>query len=387
LSETGSTNVLTSSGRVAGWAIYLAMSWTWCIGMFMPVLIMRELGFAGVVTFGIPNIIGSILMGWLIVSPQQSRKLVHEHRTACVWFSLVTIVYHAFFAAWIIRRIDGPAAGFQAVVVFVIFWIMLKWKGGGDFLATSLALAISIAVMALGFVRGDLPYVAHPVQGTRLAAIDNLWLAPAWTLGFLCCPWLDLTFHSARQHMSRIESRIAFAIGFGVLFAGVLLLTVAYSGWLTIGLDRLKYPRLAGILSTYFIVQSCLTCALHAGQIAHVEKKLPMRQFFGFSALLVMAVVLGIYDRPDLQYNGIALGEIVYRAFMGFYGLVVPAYVWVRLVPPRRSMLRVWMVVVVAAPLYWLGFAGEMMGFILPGVFIVIVAKFLPENAPRKRGG
>ena len=26
------------------WAIYLGMSWTWCIGMFLPVLLIRDFG-------------------------------------------------------------------------------------------------------------------------------------------------------------------------------------------------------------------------------------------------------------------------------------------------------------------------------------------------------
>jgi hypothetical protein len=383
LSEKSSDNVFKRTGRIAGWAVYLAMSWTWCIGMFMPVLIMRELGFSGVLTFGIPNILGAIVMGWLIRSQQKSREIVDSNRTAAVWFSLITIVYQAFFAAWMIRIIDGPAARFQAVVVFVVFWLILKWKRGGEFLASFLALAISAAVMAWAFTRGELPFVAHPVQGTRLPAIDNLWLAPAWIFGFACSPWLDLTFHRARQSMNRADARAAFTLGFGVLFSMVLLLTVAYSGWLVIGLDRLKYPELAMILSIYWIVQSCLTCALHVQQLARVERRMPMRQFFAFSALLVAAVALGIFDRSDLQYHGIPLGEMVYRMFMGFYGLIVPAYVWLRMIGPRRSMLRVWTVIAVAAPLYWLGFAAEMFAFIVPGIAVVVLAKFLPEGRRR----
>ena len=70
---------------------------------------------------------------------------------------------------------------------------------------------------------------------------------------------------------------------------------------------------------------------------------------------------------------------------MGFYGIVVPAYVWLRLCRPRRSMLRVWAVIAIAAPLYWLGFANEQMPFIVPGVLIVFLAKFLPETQPRRR--
>jgi hypothetical protein len=364
---------------IPAWAVYLAVSWTWCIGMFFPVLIMRELGFTGVIVFALPNILGAAAMGWIIRTAARSCEIVADHRAACIWFSLVTIIYHAFFAAWIIRKLAGPAAGFEIIAAFLFFWAILKWRAGGEFLAVLLALAVTAAVMAWGFQRGDLPYLAHPVEGTRLPPIDNLFLAPAWIFGFLCCPYLDLTFHAARQALSRTQARVAFTLSFAGIFPLMLLLTVAYSGWLAIGFDRIKYPQLALILSAHFIVQSCVTCALHAEQIARVENRLNFRRFLAFSVLLIVAVLFGILDRPDFTYNGFPLGEIVYRAFMGFYGLFAPAYVWLRLIRPKRSILRVWAVVIIAAPMYWLGFADERMPFILPGILIIIASKFLPE--------
>lgn len=374
------TKALLTTGRVIGWAVYLGMSWTWCIGMFLPVLLMRELGISGVIGFAIPNIAGAAAMGWVIRSRDASRQLIGDNKFACVWFSLITIVYHAFFAAWMIRKIAGPNAGLEVVAAFLFFWIILHWRRGGAFLAVTIALFVSVGVMAWGVRRGDLPYLAQPVGETALAPINNLWLAPAWILGFVCCPYLDLTFHAARQALSRGESRIAFGAGFGVPFAFMLLCTVGYSGWLAIGFDRMRYPQLALILSVHLIVQSCLTCALHVRQISIANERFRMGQFLAFSALLVIAVMLGVWDRGQFTYNRIALGEVIYRAFMGFYGLIVPAYVWLRICPPRRSWLRVIAVIAIAAPLYWLGFAEERMPFIVPGVLIVVLSKFLPEG-------
>jgi hypothetical protein len=379
VTETSSPKIISSAAGVTGWAIYLAMAWTWCIGMFLPVLLMRELGIAGVITFAVPNILGAAAMGWVIRSADQSRRMVENNRAACVWFSLITIVYHAFFAAWLIRRLAGPNTGAYVVVLFVAFWLILHWRRGGGFFSVTSALVVTLTVMAWGFWRGDLPYIAHPVEGTRLAPINNLWLAPAWILGFACCPYLDLTFHAARQALSPMQSRIAFTLGFCVLFTFVLILTVCYSGWLVIGFDRAKYPQLALILSAHLIVQSCLTCALHLRQVSRVEKKLPLRQFAGFSVLLVGAVALGLWENGNMRFNGITQGEIIYRVFLGFYGLVVPAYVWLRLCKPRRSLLRIWTVILIAAPLYALGFAGERMPFIVPGVLIIVLSKFIAE--------
>jgi hypothetical protein len=366
--------------RAAAWAVYLAMSWTWCIGMYLPVLLMRQLGLGGVITFAIPNVLGAAAMGWAIRDAGQSRQIIGRHRSAFVWFSLITIVYHAFFAAWLIRRIAGPNAGIAVAAAFLIFWLILRWENGGQFLAALLAVAVSLAAIAWGIQRGDLPYLAQPVEGQRLDPINNLWLAPAWTLGFFCCPYLDLTFHAARQALSPTMARAAFTFGFAIIFPVMLAMTVGYSGWLAIGFDRARYPQLALLLSAHLIVQSCLTVALHARQIPRVQQRASIWQFLAFMAILILAVLLGVWDRWPFRYNGMAFGEIIYRAFLGFYGLIFPAYVWLRMCPPQRSPLRVATVILIAAPLYWLGFADERMAFLVPGVLIVLLAKFLPDG-------
>ena len=38
------------------------MSWTWCIGMFLPVLIMQSWVSSAVITFAVPNILASAAM-------------------------------------------------------------------------------------------------------------------------------------------------------------------------------------------------------------------------------------------------------------------------------------------------------------------------------------
>jgi hypothetical protein len=358
------------------------MSWTWCIGMFLPVLIMRELGFTGVIAFAVPNIVGAVAMGWVLRSADQSRRMVGENREATVWFSLITIIYHTFFAAWIIRRIAGPEAGPAAAAIFFVFWAILHWKNGGQFLAPIIALAISIAVMAWGFWRGDLPDLAHPVGGMRLDPINNLWLAPTWILGFLCCPYLDLTFHAARQALSPNESRAAFTIGFCVIFPLMLAMTVAYSGWF-IAFDPGRYPQVAMILWVHLLVQSCLTVAMHVRQIRPHHRRPNFGHFLLFGILLLVAVGLGAWQRSEFTYDEISPGEFVYRAFLGFYGLIFPAYVWLRMLRPRRSSLRVVVVIVIAAPMYCLGFMQEQLIYLAPGVLIVVLSKFLPDARAR----
>src|SRR4051812_22981962 len=48
-----------SPTRPVLWAIFLGVSWTWVIGMFLPVLLVRDYGLLGWVVFAIPNVIGA----------------------------------------------------------------------------------------------------------------------------------------------------------------------------------------------------------------------------------------------------------------------------------------------------------------------------------------
>ena len=64
----GETRRETPTAAVLGWAAYLACSWTWCIGMFLPVLLVRELGTLGFVIFAVPNVVGAAMMGTILPS-------------------------------------------------------------------------------------------------------------------------------------------------------------------------------------------------------------------------------------------------------------------------------------------------------------------------------
>jgi hypothetical protein len=353
------------------------MSWTWCIGMYLPVILLRDLGWPGFWVFAIPNCLGAAAMGWLLRDAAHSRRMVEQHESACVWFSLVTIIFHIFFAAWLIRQLAGPATGLYLAAAFCLFWMIMQWRGSGKFFAAVLTFAVSLLVIAWGIRRGDLPYIAHPIprSPTVLPPIDAAWLAPVCFVGFLLCPYLDLTFHAARQGTGAHESRAAFTFGFCAIFPIMLLCTVAYSGRLVADLDPRIYPRLAVILSAHFIVQSGFTVAAHARQIASRVRRIRMRRFVVFTAAIVVAVLLGV-GAGDTRYHSLRAGEIIYRAFLGFYGLIFPTYVWLRIVPRRQSIYRVLFTVAAALPLFWLGFVEQMTIWLLPGVAIPLLAKW-----------
>jgi hypothetical protein len=78
-------------------------------------------------------------------------------------------------------------------------------------------------------------------------------------------------------------------------------------------------------------------------------------------------------------------GEVIYRAFMGFYGLLFPAYVYLcmlpfrsHLTPPTRRHLLIFAIaVLLALPFFWLGFIQHHYLFLLPGLAIVLLARLL----------
>jgi len=65
-----------------------------------------------------------------------------------------------------------------------------------------------------------------------------LLIAPVCLFGFLLCPYLDLTFHRARQATAPRAGAIAFALG----FAGPFLLMIVFTLWYA----RLLAPLAAG---------------------------------------------------------------------------------------------------------------------------------------------
>jgi len=84
-------------------------------------------------------------------------------------------------------------------------------------------------------------------------------------------------------------------------------------------------------------------------------------------------------------------GDLIYRLFMSFYGLIFPAYVWICMVPirgkvlgpSRPALVALAVVVLTAAPMYWLGFVYERMIWLIPGVMVVLLSRLFvvtPEN-------
>ncbi|MCA9289958.1 MAG: hypothetical protein KDA25_02450 [Phycisphaerales bacterium] len=341
--------------RTIGWGLYCASSWTWCIGMFLPIIMLDRYGWPGLLVFAAPNVLGCAALGY-VLTRDASLGMVRRHLAAMRWFSVVTIAYHMFFIPFLAMRWTLPLPGLDAslptpdwigpALALGIFGVGLAlsrapqrawpWLGAGAWL-------MSLGAF-LWFGVDELGARTWPTHGGEAL----LWLAPTVIFGFLLCPYLDLTFHRARQ---AAPSRHAFGI-FGATFAVMLLFTAAYAGVIS----------LPGVVFTHLLVQSTFTVGAHLRELRATgdEHAAPAVSPTALALLAVLAIpvvfIARVFDDPGRA------GIDLYLRMLVFYGLVFPAYVllfigpWRRLRRRRHTYARFAMIILVCAPVYELGF-------------------------------
>src|SRR5690606_20331072 len=95
------------------WGLYCACSWTWCIGMFLPTVLLHRYGWPGFFVFALPNVLGCTAFGYVLKTRQRSLELVERHRWMMVAFSAVTIAYQLFFAGFITMRLGRASEAIE----------------------------------------------------------------------------------------------------------------------------------------------------------------------------------------------------------------------------------------------------------------------------------
>ena len=135
----------------------------------------------------------------------------------------------------------------------------------------------------------------------------------------------------------------------------------------------------------HFAAQLAFTIGIHWNEGATKADGWDSNRMLVFavgSAILGIAASIVARHIPSRDYEP---GELVYRLFMGFYGLVFPAYVWLCMIPTwrspqrpaRRSLVVFASSVILASPFFWLGFIDGKMFWLLPGLAIVLLARAL----------
>ena len=393
------------------WAAYLACSWTWCIGMFLPVLLIRDYGIMGWVVFAVPNVLGAAAMGW-VLRDSTSERIVRAHGPAIETFRVVTVVFQLWFVmAYLAPPIGGGLAGASdnrgviLVVLAIGLLLGLRYRLG------VLAWFLSIACAAFVLARGGIS-----VPAAQLASHPGvLWLAPVCAFGFALCPYLDPTFHQARQSLSAGRAGAAFALGFGVLFLAMIAFTLQYAEWALAALGgRANLSSIIALaIAAHIALQLMYTCTVHARSRIGRGPWPPAR--IAFVMLLAAAVAWGTWLIPDrlAASTGMEAREAVYRCFMAFYGLVFPAYVWLCMVsgrpyagtsdgagippavfaddghhaPSPRTLRVFFLTVGIAAPFFWMGFIEREEIWLAPGLGIVLLARMFVATGRSSTSG
>lgn len=375
--------------------MYLACSWTWCIGMFLPVLLVRDYGIWGYIAFAVPNIVGAAAMGWTLKTGA-SERIVREHPAALRAFSLITMAFQATFFIGMMQfsGVTHPAMISLLLLLLVHRQIPVR-------LIPAIWL-VSLGLLITAWFTGGEVATKSTTIGTP---VGLLFLAPVCIFGFLLCPYLDLTFHRARQALNPSSSRLAFTLGFGVFFAAMILGTLSYAA---LALPRLNAGDTPAALSwltptrlvvTHIAMQLLLTIALHRDELARLQANGKRVAFELVGTLVITLAICAIaHFATSLDFFRssitISANEVVYRLFMAFYGLVFPAYVWICMIPTagghaglrgtlgRRKVLTLALAITFAAPCYWMGFITMREEWLAIGLGLVLIARlFVRDNA------
>ena len=371
----------TSSSRGAGatafmnlaWGFSLATSWTWCIGMFLPIILMRLFGWPGVAAFVIPNVLGCALFGF-VRSRQKSRHEVALHGPMMALFSAVTIAYQAFFAGWILGPLLAEGTAGRAGVAAL--------AGAGMLLLGMLSLRFLIALSALVFLGSVTVLLTLPLWDLaplpalgELSPTALLAAIPTLAFGFLLCPTLDLTFHRARQEA---PNERAFTI-FGFAFASMLVLTLCYGSIA----GALTNPA---VLLAHIAPQLVVTGAMHAREL----RKLETNQSSLFSNTPLRAWMLApLATLAGVLIAAFAPGEDSYLRILGAYGLLFPVYVLIAMSghpqrPTRTTLFWVAIAVAASIPFLELGFIGHTT-YLLPLAVVIPGLAYFIASAARAR--
>ena len=406
--------------RAITWGAFLACSWTWCIGMFLPILLVRDLGPAGWWAFAIPNCVGAAAMGWVLRSPRAASALRQHHAAACRLFSIVTVAFHAYWLAWLggsVLPLELLLAAILGAVGVLAGAIALRentrWLAAILWLASAAILAI-VLTSRPGSIATDL---SAPGE---LPPTDILFLAPVCVFGFALCPYLDLTFLRVRRLCEGPTAPAAFTLGFLILFASMIVLTLAYAPMLdadVLARPLLERPLWAILATIHITLQAAFTIGVHLLELATPNPAttianrattfaalgedraghpvdpdnnpqpttIPLERTLLLTAIL-LAGLLGAASQRWPSLASLQAGEIGYRAFMSFYGLVFPAYVWICIIPrrrppaPRAALATCLIAITLAAPCYALGFLWRDSIWLAPGLLIVLLARLVPAN-------
>ena len=416
-----------------GWAAFLGTSWTWVIGMVLPALLIRDMGIAGFLTFAIPNCIGAAAMG-TVLRGRDARRLPNRHFGMILTFSIVTVAYHFYIAGYLLPSMLGSLSLLLFVASALIAGVCMSfWKDRGALCFSVIAWLISMSCFVVSLCMPSAKSFAIYIQEPLLDSSFMWFFLPASIGGFFLCPYLDATFIRARARTKGVAGKLAFKVGFLVIFAAMIVFTTAYAHQLVDGFAG-GNTRLSGVWAVILLIhiplQMGLTVAWHMREVfgafffgmkekykklesyeckecARLTRHFLMTGLVGIllaCALLFIGIfVLGlglrnisfewfedfkiaynikeVYEAYEIQ-RFISVGEIGYRCILILYGTLFPAYVLLMMVPtlyPSKSKRSWWLFIItvlVSSVTAYLGFVHDKGWGIAATLGVICVARF-----------
>lgn len=412
-------------GSAITWGCFLACSWTWVIGMYLPIYLLIDFGLLGSLAFALFNVPGALLVGWIWRRAGQSQQFVRHNEGAMRLFSIATVIFHIGFLGWFLEQraleyLDDYAPGAVAIGLLMIGAMLLgalgsrTWRGlAVVVMLGSIAAIIATSITSGGEGVGD-PRVVIPAHDVFALALAS----PAIALGFLLCPHLDLTIHRARQESPGRTGTAAFVIGFGVLFLTLIAFTVFYGAGAIGG-------SWSGYVIAYIAVQSTFTLGAHLRELfelgvvfragpAHDQQRGSRRRRSAITAALstaglVLAILvgialverwldLGVYEITVRDPDGdpatirrTRAPRLLYESFLSLYAIVFPAWLWIGVIMGeglgRKSRFGLWAIaLVIAGPLFGYGYIEGQFWLIPVSVAVVIGMGFVASRLSLRGG-
>jgi hypothetical protein len=377
-----------------GWGCYVGSGWTWVIGMLLPALLLRDFGVWGWFAFAVPNVLGAAAMGYVLTA-ERSERVAGRHLDMGLRFSEVTIAYHGFVLGWLFPALLGWWSLPVTISAMVALWVAVRRDRTAKFVAATVSVVSLVALAAATGLPGAWKGVELEAP-TRLSGLDLALFVPASVLGFLLCPYLDLSFHRARQATADPTGRLAFALGFGAVFLLMIVGSLMYGGEVLAAVSpAVDAGRAAGawavVLGVHLVIQTGFTLAVHAREGTRQAGK---AGWWRLALVLLLGMAAGLAIRGGaVGTSGLSPGEVGYRLFLLAYAVPFPAYVWLCMIPtlragiPPRVKVLVWAIASVLAfiPAYAAFIDAWSLGIPI-AVGVLLLARLVVERLPSDPG-
>lgn len=309
--------------------------------MFLPVLLLRDMGVGSFLVFALPNCIGAAGFAWWMRNAETSKAFVKVHAKTIRSFSYVTIAFQWFLGAWMLRGLGLSVwtLGVIAAGASVFFLLPANLLDDAKRRLVSVIVWVASVALLVGWA------VTNPADATLDKLPDPLLkgdghlgpLLGVCMLGFMLCPLLDGTFHLVMQRTAKPKA--TFALGFLILFAAMIVGTLFYGAYLVrLGdaqKEALAPAGLPWLVIFHIAIQLAYTLAVHERSVSSIQGwndagAKPNETFIAAIVGMVLAILSAMPQIAAVvvpKNVDMSMSELVYRSFMVFYGLIFPLYV------------------------------------------------------------